>query len=35
MSSGEISAMLLTGLVMIALAFASFKIGQKIADKKK
>jgi len=35
MSSGEISAMVLTVVVMVVLAFASFKIGQKIADKKK
>jgi len=35
MESGEISAMILTGIVMIALAFISFKIGRKIADKKK
>lgn len=35
MESGEISAMILTALVMAGLAFGSFKIGQKIADKKK
>jgi len=34
MTSGEISAMVLTGIVMIALAFISFKIGRNIADKK-
>jgi hypothetical protein len=32
MSSGEISAMVLTGLIMAALAFISFKIGRKIGD---
>ena len=35
MASGEISAMVLMGIVMVALAFISFKIGQKIADKMK
>jgi len=34
MESGEISAIILTGIVMAALAFISFKIGRKIADKK-
>jgi hypothetical protein len=34
MESGEISAMVLTAIVMAILAFASFKIGKKIADKK-
>lgn len=32
MSSGEISAMVLTGIVMVALAFISFKVGRKIGD---
>ena len=35
MESGEISAMVLTAIVMMALAFISFKIGKNIADKKK
>ena len=34
MTSSEISAMVLTGIIMIALAFISFKIGRKIGDKK-
>lgn len=35
MTSGEISAMVLTAIVMMGLAFISFKIGKNIADKKK
>lgn len=35
MASGEISAIVVTGVIMVGLAFASFKIGKKIADKKK
>jgi len=35
MSSGEISAVIVTGAVMVLLAFISFKIGRSIADKKK
>jgi hypothetical protein len=35
MESGEISALVLTGAIMVGLAFISFKIGKKIADKKK
>jgi len=35
MTSGEISAMVLTGMIMMVLVFISFKIGQKIADKMK
>ena len=35
MTSGEISAIVLTGMIMMVLAFISFKIGQKIADKMK
>ena len=35
MSSGEISAVIVTGAVMVLLAFISFKIGRNIADKKK
>ena len=34
MESGEISAIVLTGVIMGILAFVSFKIGKKIADKK-
>jgi len=34
MESGEISAVIVTGVIMVILAFASFKIGKKIADKK-
>jgi len=34
MSSGEISAIIVTGVVMMGLAFISFKIGKKIGDKK-
>ncbi len=34
MSSGEISAIVVTGVIMMGLAFISFKIGRKIADKK-
>lgn len=34
MESGEISAIVVTGVIMVILAFASFKIGKKIADKK-
>ena len=32
MTSGEISAMVLTGMIMIALAYISFKVGRKIGD---
>jgi len=35
MASGEISAIVVTGVIMMGLAFISFKIGKKIADKKK
>jgi len=35
MTSGEISAIVLTGAIMMGLAFISFKIGKNIADKKK
>jgi len=35
MTSGEISATIVTVVVMLGLAFLSFKMGQKIADKKK
>ena len=34
MSSGEISAIVVTAAIMIILAVVSFKIGKKIADKK-
>ena len=34
MESGEISAIVVTGVIMMVLAFISFKIGKKIADKK-
>lgn len=34
MSSGEISAIVVTGVIMVVLAVVSFKIGRKIADKK-
>jgi len=34
MTSGEISAIVVTGVIMMGLAFISFKIGRKIADKK-
>ena len=35
MESGEISAIVVTGVIMAILAFASFKIGKKIGDNKK
>ena len=35
MESGEISAVIVTGVVMLILAFISFKIGKKIGDTKK
>jgi len=35
MTSGEISAIIVTGVIMIILAFVSFKIGKKIGDAKK
>ena len=35
MSSGEISAIVMSGVIMIGLAFISFKIGKRIADSKK
>lgn len=34
MESGEISAVIVTVVLMMGLAFISFKIGKKIADKK-
>ena len=34
MESGEISAIIVTVVIMAGLAFVSFKIGKKIADKK-
>ncbi len=34
MESGEISAVIVTAVIMAILAFASFKLGKKIADKK-
>jgi len=34
MESGEISAIVVTGVIMMILAYASFKIGKNIADKK-
>lgn len=34
MESGEISAVIVTVVIMMGLAFISFKIGKKIADKK-